>query len=36
MDIQQASHAPWQKMIQQCFLSLYELPDDKITDSDHF
>ncbi len=36
MDIQQASYAPWQKMIQQCFLSLYELPDDKITDSDHF
>ncbi|WP_261863626.1 hypothetical protein [Psychrobacter sp. JCM 18900] len=36
MDIQQASHTLWQRMIQQCFLSLYELPDDKITDSDHF
>jgi len=36
MDTQQALPALWQKMIQQSFLSLYELPDDKITDSDHF
>ena len=36
MDIQQALPSLWQKMIQQCFLSLYELPDDKIADSDNF
>ncbi|MGO2119422.1 MULTISPECIES: hypothetical protein [unclassified Psychrobacter] len=36
MDTQQASFSLWQKMIQQCFLSLYELPKDKITDPQKF
>ena len=36
MDIQQAVPSLWQQMIQQCFLSLYELPDDKITDPEKF
>ena len=36
MDIQQAAPSLWQQMIQQCFLSLYELPDDKITDPEKF
>ncbi|MGO3340430.1 MAG: hypothetical protein ACTIL8_11555 [Psychrobacter sp.] len=36
MDTQQASFSLWQKMIQQCLLSLYELPKDKITDPQKF
>ncbi|MGP9493541.1 hypothetical protein [Psychrobacter sp. AOP7-B1-24] len=36
MDTQQASFSLWQKMIQQCFLSLYELPEDKITGPQNF
>lgn len=36
MDTQQASPSLWQQMVQQSFLSLYELPEDKRNNPEHF
>lgn len=36
MDTQQASPSLWQQMVQQSFLSLYELPEDKRSNPEHF
>ena len=36
MDTQQSSHSLWQKMIQQSYLSLYELSDDTLADPEIF
>ena len=36
MSVKQVSLSIWQQMIQQNFLSLYDLPKDKITDPEYF